>query len=388
MPTRPQISYFLYHFKNPVSSSHKIWKSPLPLCRIRSKLKRHRANSVFTSYGDYFQAVRKFLEQNQFEILSFAVYQKILRKVSPKEIKKISICFEKHGAFYQPARIEVNGDDFRCAFVLNVAISQPGRDFIDREYYFLEKLSHIIRQPFFPQVYGRGEIELKDDQKIGMFLGEWFDGYHEFHISRDPADDTSKIRVWDPERRGYYLTPTQSLELYTQASRILTCCYNVETTEHIVSWHHAAGDFIVKLDKQNTEVKLISVRQYAPMIEHMRRDISTVLNALLVFFLNLSIRMRLDRFDGVGDMVWLNDTSVLGTVSGFFESLAFKPPVDLLPGPIDRCFKYYLLTCSQADLLDVSQALVNAFNPRAPETPIVKQHLADHVKTLYHFIPC
>jgi hypothetical protein len=341
---------------------------------------------MLTSYRDYFLAVRKFLEKNQFEILSNAVSQKILRKISPEEIKKISVCFEKHGAFYHPARVAVSGHDFLCTFVLNVAMSMAGRDCIQREFYFLAKLNQTTHQFFLPKVYGQDEIELEDDQKISMFLGEWFDCYYEFHLSRDPVDDAHKIRVWDPKHRNFYLSSAQSQELFRQASQILTCCYNVETTEQVFSWHHAAGDFIVKPVNQKIEVKLISVRQYAPMIEQMRRDTEAVLNALLVFFLKLSIRMRLDRLDGVGDIVWFDDTSVLGTAKGIFEGLALKPPTPLLPGPIDACFKYYLLTCSQEELLDVSQALVKSFNPRAPETPIIKHYLAEHVKTLYQAI--
>jgi hypothetical protein len=382
MPTRPKILYFLYHSQNPVSSRSKIWTSPLPLHPNRSDLKPDAKAGTLTSYGDYFQIVRKFLEKDRFELLAFAISQQILRKINPEEIKRISVCLEKHGAFYHPARIEVILKDFWLTFVLNLAISKAGRNCIEKEYHALEKLNHIIQKPLLPKVYGRAEIRLKGNQKAGMFLGEWFDGYHEFHISRDPADDTHKIRVWDPEHQGFYLSPEQSMEVYRQASWILTCCYNVETTEQIFFWHHASGDFIVKLENYSIDVKLITVRSYDAALKDMDKDTKVILNALLVFFLNLTIRMRLDRIDGVGEIVWSDDLAVSGTIKGFFEGLAQKPPTDLLPGPINTCFQYYLQSCSYSQLREISQAIANAYHLQAPERSVVKRCLEEHLKTV------
>lgn len=76
----------------------------------------------------------------------------------------------------------------------------------------------------------------------------------------------------------------------------MTCYYNAETFEQIFPWHHAAGDFVIKLQKNNMKMKLITVRQYAPMLENKNEtaknntdsDIYLMLEAMLVFFLNLS----------------------------------------------------------------------------------------------------
>ncbi len=386
MPARPKISYFLYHSKRPVSHKSNIWKLPLPLHRNCSDFKCGANGGMSTSYGEYFRAVRKFLEKDQFELIFTAVSKQIRRKISPEKITEICVCLEKHGAFYHPARIGVGGDDFCTAFVLNVALSQAGRDCIEKEYHFLKKLNYVLKESFFPKVYGRAEMRLKDDQKIGMFLGEWFDGYHEFHISRDPADNTKKIKVWNPERRGFYLSSRQSLELYRQASRILTCCYNVETTEQIFSWHHASGDFIIKLENETIDLKLVAVRHYDSVIKDMDTNIEVILNALLVFFLSLTIRMRLDRMNGVGKIVWSDDLTVPGTIRGFFEGLAQKPPVELLPGPIEACFSYYILSCTYTDLMKISHAILDSYPKQAPEFPVIKKHLPDHMVVLWRTI--
>jgi hypothetical protein len=135
------------------------------------------------------------------------------------------------------------------------------------------------------------------------------------------------------------------------------------------------------------EVRLVTVRQYASLFEENKiqdqnRDAEFILESLLVFFLNLSIRMRLDRLDGVGEIVWSDDIAVAGTLSGFFEGLALKPAVDLLPGPLLDCFRKHLLSCPKADLLDLSQAVVNAYNPQSPDVPVTKRNLKRHVKIL------
>jgi hypothetical protein len=386
MPAKPKITYYLYETKHAVTNDHPLWKSPLPLHRNASSRIKHPKSGVSVNYGDYFQAVGEFLKKNHYNILSAAVSRQIGRTINPEEIREIWVCLEKHGAFYHPARIDVVGADFWTKFVLNVAVSRVGRDCIEKEYGFFEKLKDVIQGHFLPKVYGRDDIPLKKDQKLGMFLGEWFDGFHEFHLSRDPSDNTLKIRVWDPEHRGFYLSAQQCRELYRQASRILTSCYNVETTEHIFSWHHASGDFIVKLENNTVGVKLITVRRYESALKNGDRNMETIMNALLVFFLNLTIRMRLDRLDGTDELAWSDDITVPGSVLGFLEGLAQKPGIDMLPGPIDVCFMVQIVNHTQSDLLDISRTILDAYSPQAPEVPLIRQHLHKHMVVLSQVI--
>jgi hypothetical protein len=233
--------------------------------------------------------------------------------------------------------------------------------------------------------------DTKKNLKVSMFLGEWFEGFNEFHITKDPSDEKNRINVWDTEKGNFFLTYEQTLELYRQAAMILTCYYDVETFEQIFPWHHAAGDFVIKLINNKIKARLVTVRQYASMfekneMEDQDKGTDLILEALLVFFLNLSIRMRLDRLDGVGEIVWSEDVAVEGTLKGFFEGLALKPPVDSLQDSVVDCFRKHLLSCSRADLLDLSQAMVNAYNPQAPEVPVIKRNLQSHVKILYNAI--
>ncbi len=277
-------------------------------------------------------------------------------------------------------------------FVLNVAISRAGKAHIRGEYDFLRNLNQVFPCAYLPQVYGCGDVNIRGTHKVAMVLGEWLNDYYEFHISRDAVDKKNKIIVWDAKRGNYYLSAGQSRDLYTQAAGILTSYYNLESFEQINAWHHAAGDFIVHLEKQKVDLKLIAVRQYASKFKNLddpkntESDAELILQALLVFFLNLSIKMRLDRLDGVGDIVWADNSAVQGTLIGFLNALGAKADVSSLPDSALRCFFYYLSGCSKSDLLELSEAILTTFNPHAPEFDVIKQHLNSHIDTLHHCI--
>jgi len=362
-----------------------MWNALLPMSRHQQP----NNAGICVSHGDYFTAIRNFLEQDRSEIITRAVSQHMHREVTCEEIEEIRIFLEKHGEFYHPARIETMLHETAIPFVLNVAISDAGKSYIQREYDLLKQFDEDFPFAFLPKVYGQGCVSIAGNE-FGIFLGDWFQGYNEFHISLDPSDEKYKIVVWDYVNGNYFLTTDQATNLYQQASRILTCYYNVETFEQISSWHHAAGDFVLKCRNDKIDVKLITVRQYRPMFENnginKDPDMELILEALLVFFLNLTIRMRIDRLDGVGEIVWSDDTSVDGILKGFFKSLALKPPNVSFPGPLIDCFQNHLLSCSQSDLFGLSQAMVDAYNPQSPEIPVIKKNLKRHVKILFDTI--
>ncbi|MGD9300122.1 MAG: hypothetical protein PVI13_01010 [Desulfobacterales bacterium] len=388
MPPDPKFFYFLYNNPTPIDSNNAVWGQPLPLSRDFSGPE----DPISISHGDYFGAVRLFFENQGLEIIYRAADQELQLTVNPEDIREIRIRLEKHGEFYHPARIEVPLGQQSIFFVLNVALSESGTRTINDEFQNLKRLNNDFSLSFLPQVYGFGEVALAAGRKIPMFLGQWFEGYNEFHISRDRTDHSPKIIVWGDTDSQFYVSTEQQSELYRQAARILAYYYNVETLEQIYAWHHAAGDFIVRIENAVVDLKLISVRRYAPLLKTSGRLKSKppktefILQALLLFFLNLSIRMRLDRLDGVGDIIWADSRVVPATLEGFFEGLALKADIPELPDAVNQCFGYYLSLCSKKDLLELAEAVVSGSSPRAPETPIVKQHLDTHVASLYRSI--
>ena len=384
----PHFSYYLYSNSTPVDSSHPVWRQPLPLSRHFSGKK----DEVSISYADYFGAVRTFFENRGLEIISRAATQTLQQTVTPEDIYEIRIRLEKHGEFYHPARIEVPAGQQSIYFVLNVAVSETGIRTIIEEYRNLKRLNDGFPLSFLPKVYGYGEVATAGNRKLSMFLAQWFEGYNEFHLSKDLSDNSEKISVWDEAGSRFFLATEQQAEVYRQAAKILAYYYNVETFEQIFAWHHAAGDFVLRLENNAVDLKLITVRRYAPLLKNSgqletnQKDAELILQALLLFFLSLSIRMRLDRLDGVGDITWADSRAVPAILEGFLEGLALKPQIPEMPDAIDQCFRYYLSVCSREDLFELTAAVANEFDPRSAETPIVRQHLKEHVDSLYRSI--
>ncbi len=180
-------------------------------------------------------------------------------------------------------------------------------------------------------------------------------------------DQQYKIRVWDDREAPGFLTSEETLELYRQIALILTSCYNPESFEQVFPWHHAAGDFIVSCSNDLLRIKLITVRQYGALLENPDKDEATLLEAMLFFLVNLSIRTRLDRLDGVGEVTWAGSAAVEGTVRGFMDGLSAKVP------RWDVRFKEFFASVSLLELTEICEAVADSYHPLAPELPVVRE---------------
>jgi hypothetical protein len=142
----------------------------------------------------------------------------------------------------------------------------------------------------------------------------------------------------------------------------------LKTFRQIFPWHHAAGDFVVRSRDDGVGLRLITARQYAPMVAGV-----SAFDALLFFLLNLSLRTRLDRLDGVGDVVWAEDGCVSATLMGFLEGLA---PTMTSAEP----FMTYVRQQGRQGLAERFVALVDACDTNAPDIPVIQKNLDRHVE--------
>jgi hypothetical protein len=389
----PRFKFFLSSLNNPVQEGDFIWSTPIPLSRHPSAGTFKPYNDILINHGDYFTAVQDFLQRDRCAIITQSVSHHLHRNITPDEIEEIRIFLDKHGEFYHPSKVEIVLQSVKIPFVLNVGVTDAGKQCAKREYRLLKKLNTGYPDSFIPRVYAEGTVFTKMNQiETRMFLGEWFEGFNEFHITLDPDDNQYKIIVWDHEYGNFFLTAHQATELYRQAMKILTYYYNIETFEQIFSWHHAAGDFVLKYQEDDIELKLVTVRQYRSMYENnigsesINPDAELILEALLVFFLNTAIKMRLDRMDGVGDIVWSADVALKGILKGFFEGLVMKPENSVFAKPLNHCFLQHLLSCSLEDFMDLNHAIAHTYPSQAPETPVIQKHLGKHIKDLYNTV--
>jgi hypothetical protein len=382
----PGFEYYLYRHTHPVLPGESLWNAPFPISR------NHTVNddpeAVFPEFhlGDYFTAARCVLEKCDFKILTNAVSRLTKRAVLSSQIQCIRICLKKHGEFYHPAKVEVQGDDISVSIVLNVAVSENGVEGIQQEYRALKSLSDKYPFSYSPKVFGIDVHEISG-KPIWMFLGEWLEGYHEFHHLPEDSGNGTRIQVWD-EKGRFFLTNSQEMELYRQIAHILTLYYNIHTFEEISPWHHAAGDFVIMVDDDSMRIKLISVRKYSSILasilpEKEHPKMALILHALFLFFLNLSIRIRLDRIEGVGEMIWADETAVKGFTAGFFSGLEMKPRPDDFPAPVSDCFLAYLLQCKKTDFDSLLSDMANRYTR---EASIIQKHLKHHSAVLYESI--
>jgi hypothetical protein len=378
-PGKPEVAYFLASDDRPVAENSPRWRMPLPFSPAGVVKSGEPAGGAGVTYGDYFVAVHRFLEDQRFAALTGAVRECLGQSVTAVDLGTIRIYLEKHGEFYHPARITVAVANRRPSFVVNVAVTKIGRSFLRADFDNIRLLNDRFPYRFLPQVYCKGEATLPGrSHRLEMFLGEWLEGYHEFHLSGGPAEMNSRLVVWDPVKGAQPLSKQQRADIYRQIALIMTAYYDLETFEQIFAWHNAAGDFIVKTDGGQIDLRLITVRKYAPLFADVPRDADTILQALLIFWLNLSIRLRLDRLDGVGEFGWADDDIVEAALNGFFDGLALQVRFGRIPQELPDLFAGYLKALAADDRDTLLEGIVGRLNCHPSEKALIRKHLKRH----------
>jgi len=276
-------------------------------------------------YGPYLEAVHHLLIKDDYQKLLEALCSRLSRVVTVKEIDVLEIRTEKHGACYHVARVDVGVSGQNVPFAVNVAATPEAREQLVRDFRLLEMINKRYSYKFVPNVYFKGAGYYRERGKplkwLHMFVAKWFRNFHEFHLHRDDASGSNRMLLWDLDRGSRYLSQKQCLELYRQIARILTLYYDYNNFRQIYPWHHAAGDFVLKEEQGKVDVRLITIRDYGAVVDFTSRKKAAKLLGLILFFLHLTIQMRIDRLDGVGQVVWAEDLCLEGTVAGFFVGL-------------------------------------------------------------------
>lgn len=371
---QPKIKYLSTSPHGHVLADEPTWQAPMRLTRCG----HDPVQGPALSYGQCFEGITDVISRDGYGLLVHATARQLARDISVADIEEILIYTEKHGSDYHPARIEVILHDQCASFVMNVAVTARGKAWICREFEVLQHLNSKYDFPFLPRAYFQGEAS---SPSMLMFLGDWFQGYHEFHLSIDKEDGSRSLVLWDTDKGHCYLSRPRVRQVYGQAAKILTLYYDIKTFEQIFPWHHAAGDFVVKTQEKSIDVRLVTARQYASMLE--RSEGLSVHEALLFFLLNLTLRMRLDRLDGVGAVAWADDECVDATLEGFVEGLRTKERQGVIEMGFVDGFIQHVRSLAKEDLSDRFHALIDACDQAAPDTPVIRDHLERHISKFY-----
>lgn len=357
--------------------------TPLPLARPTSD---QTAPGKIT-YRVYLQGIESVIRQHWGQFTE-AVSEQAGHPVN--DIHQIEVVAEKHGSDYHPARIRVSADGRTFCLVANVAVTRRGTERLDQDYHWLSRFRLQFQNRFVPRTYFHARQTVFDidgkDTELVMFLGEWLEGYHEFHLSRNPDRDTLETVIWDLDHGYRFVSEAQSREIYRQAAFILAYYYDVETFREVFPWHHASGDFVVRQAADSLDVKLITVRQYEPRTLFDENAPENLMSALLIFFANLTVRMRLDRFDGVGDVAWAGDHCVGATIQGFMDGMKEKGTQGHCSPRVGKALPHALEAMSPLEWAELFRFVVESYNQSAPDVPVIMENLADHVFLVYKYI--
>jgi hypothetical protein len=387
--------FFISGVKKEVLPDSRLWQLPLS-----GGNNRKSCDSDFTT-GDYFLAASVFLSKNKFSFLNTAlncVVDKSVQNTSSQnksthdelikidQVVQVNIFLEKHGAFYHPLKIQVILKDRQtCYFVLNGAVSSQGLSLIQDEYTLLSEINQAYPKQYLPKIFGFDFIRT-DRGRAGFFLGFWFENFKEFHVSDD--NDCRQISMWESDGSCNYIEIINALEIYKKISKILTYYYNLETFEQILSWHHAAGDFIVKQENGRFSVKLITIRKYSRLTElgAGEDDQATfILPSLLLFFLNLTIKMRIDRLNGTGKLIMIEQSVIDSTIKGFLSVLDEKSTMYNY-GDLRSAFIEFFLQFNIEQIRTIVENSVESNCSDPLEVSLIQKNLKAHCKALHSIL--
>lgn len=361
-----------------------MWSTPLPL--EMSALQGTPAQSAQTSaptYGDYFQAAQDFLLQDNMTLLRQASDQLLGRAVAFRDMEGVGVYLAKHGALYHPARIEVSVAGHTVALVLNVAVSARGRQAVPVEFEAVSRLTHELTRPCWPKFYGHGSGTSADGRSWPMLLGAWLEGFYEFHLAESSAPGQLTVVVWDSDRGHWNLTSHQQGLLIGKAAEILTYAYHPLTFEAILDWHHAAGDFVVRPLADGIDVRLIAVRDYAPLVITDAADVEAVLDAMVAFVVEMSLRLRLDRLEGVGRLACYPRSVICSIWTGFCEGLRAAAAQRGLPHDFTDAVVEFFRLQGVRRLMPIAQSIIEKYPVNSETRDLLQRIYGRHLEALW-----
>jgi hypothetical protein len=345
------------------------------------------AKAAFFPLRSYFQGIEQVIRKNRGAPLRGALETRCGQAVKLAEIQEIRIYSEKHGSDYHPAKIEVQLRDAVLPFAMNVALTERGRRVLTGEFQVLRTLKEKYAFPYVPRAYFMEETSAacgpEGSPPPRMYLADWLEGFYEFHLSVDPADGIQKLVLWDTAEHNHYLTAGATDQVYREVARILTACYDLNTFSQIYPWHLAAGDFIARVEAGRVAVRLVAARNYGPLIGPP--DLPPA-EALLFFLLNLLMRIRLDRLEGVGDLARADEGCLLPAFAGFFSALAEKEQTGEIARGFSSGFCAYLMNLSMEDLEVCSEALLASIDPGSPDRAIIKVQMEQQRRRFFGLV--
>lgn len=367
--SHPEFKYFISTGEGDAEADREWLSRPLPVSR------QGEAETGGPSYADFFGLLQRILGGPALPALTLAL--------GGHEPERVGIIAEKHGALYHPARIEIEGGGKQAVLCANAALAPMARFMARREVGVLEKLDAASALKYLPGSYGFFEGEYACLSGT-ILMTSWLTGFFEFHLAQNPATGEIGLRVWDTIKGPYFADNAFLDEVYFQASRILAYYYEPVSGEQLSPWHHAAGDFVVRPDSEGRpEVKLITARGHDPLIGGEDDDLPDPMDSGIYFFVNTILRMRLDRENGTGGLVFAPEFSVEKIVEGFFQGLSEREKERGAGSDFSSRLLKRLIEAGPEGLAEAANELLSACDPASPDVGFLAPEVSDHSGAVY-----
>jgi hypothetical protein len=344
-------------------------------------------NHPFLTLGDYFDAVRGFVLLDNGKHLVHLLAHLWGQKVELADIEKIIIRYEKYGALYQIVSAEVFSQDQQVKFAVSTAISGEAKETLNSEFDLIQHLYYQKGLPYLPHAYYRQTINLLKEEmseSVLMTMSQWFENYHEWHFSKDD-NNVERIIIWDMQGGGYrFASDFEFYEIIRQISKILTLYYSLDTCCRIHPWHHGAGDFVVKTGDGVVDVRLVTARGYGPIALSSREERVDIFKALMLFFFDITIKMRLDKSEGVGEPYWAEASILKAVLEGFLDALKTKESESDCPDLNADAFINILKAFSEDDIRAFFSSWIDQYRIHDPsDYTVIERHINDHAADVY-----
>jgi len=338
---------------------------------------------------DYFFSIKRFLlEENPDRFIAALSETVDNPSIHINSIDRIDVCSEKLGAFYHIAGVVVHCGAVSTKFAVSTAFTPTGRTCLEHDFNTVSKLheqtgKEYLPRPFFMGTAGSGE----SSHEFLMVLWQWLEGFHEWHFSRDRETGHNRIVLWDTDHGIHFLPQGEEKEVFRQITKILTLCFDPASADQVCQWHNAAGDFIIKHGKDGLNTKLTTVREYHPVLDYKPCSNEDINLHLLFFFLDITVRINLDRLDGVDRPVWADRTFLPPVIQGFIEALHIMEKQQRISREKTDEFIMLLKSMTLQELRDVFEPLREIYDRENPlDSELIASNLEDHVKNLYKTI--
>ncbi|MCX5813806.1 MAG: hypothetical protein NT178_14855 [Proteobacteria bacterium] len=338
-------------------------------------------NHPFMTLGDYFAAVRGFILLDNGQHLVHLLAHLWDKKVEIIDIEKIIIRYEKYGTLYQIVSAEVFSQDQQEQFSVSTAISGEAKETLNREFDLIQHLYYQKGLPYLPRAYYRQAITLireEMSETILMTMSQWFENYHEWHFSKDD-NNVERIIIWDMNGGYRFASDYEVHEIIRQASKILTLYYNSDTYCRIYPWHHGAGDFVVKTVDGIVDVRLVTVRGYEPIELPSGEERVDPLKALMLFLFDITIKMRLDKLEGVGEPYWVEASILKAVLEGFLDALRKMEFKGDCPGIKIDVFIDTLKSMNENKMRALFSSCIDQYRIHDPsDYTVIQKHINSH----------